>query len=146
VVGDDIVEVVADEKSGAVRMYFLDDDLRVIPVGKRKGKLALVGASPVMVDVNPDPSGLYLSGKVDPVQPAKVTVVVIDGDEVDVALCGYSPGGVVVVGVGAPVIAIFVVTGWPVVVVPAAVVVQPGVVVVKGKGKGKWKKKWKGHW
>lgn len=144
VVGDDIVEVVADKNSGQVRMYFLDDDLKVIPIGKRKGKIGMVGASPVIIDVNPDPSGLYLVGKVPVViQPSKITIEVVDGDEVDVAVCGYVPGGVIVVGPAAPVIAIFIVTGWPVVVVPTPVVVQPGVVVVKGKGKGKWK--WKGH-
>lgn len=143
VVGDDIVEVVADKNSGNVRMYFLDDDLKVVPVGKRKGKLGFVGASPVVIDVTPDPGGLYLVGKVVvPVQPVKVTVVVIDGDEVDVAVCGYTPGSVIVVGPAAPVIGVFIVTGWPVVVVPTPVVVQPGVVFVKGKGKGKWK--WKG--
>jgi hypothetical protein len=151
VVGDDIVEVVADKGSGAVRVYFLDDDLKVIPIGKRKGKLGFVGASPVVVDVTPDPGGLYLVGKVDiSIQPVKITVVVIDGDEVDVALCGYVPGGVIVVGPAAPVIGVFIVTSWPVVVVPGVVVVQPGVivqpgvVVVTGKGKGKGKWKWKG--
>lgn len=140
VVGDDIVEVVADKSSGAVRVYVLDDDLKVIPVGKRKGKLGFVGASAAVVDVSPDPSGLYLVGTAPvTIQPAKMTIVVVDGDEVDVAIWGYVPGGVVVVGPQAPVIAVFIVTAWPVVVVPA--VVQPGVVVVKGKGKGKWKGK-----
>lgn len=140
VVGDDVVEVVADKDSGAVRMYFLDDDLKVVPAGKKKGKLALVGASPVVIDLGPDPGGIYLVGKVPvKVVPVKITVVVVDGDEVDVALCGYSPGGVIVVGPAAPVIAVFIVTGWP-----AVVVVQPGTVVIhKGKGKGKGKGKWK---
>lgn len=136
VVGDDVVEVVAD-KSGAARMYFLDDDLKVVPAGKKKGKLAFVGASPVVVELDPDPSGVFLVAKAPvKVEPVKITVVVTDGDEVDVALCGYAPGGVIVVGPAAPVIAVFVVTAWPV------VVVQPGVVVIrkgKGKGKGKWK-------
>jgi hypothetical protein len=141
VVGDDVVEVVADKKSGAVRMYFLNDDLEVIPAGKKSGQIGLVGASPVVVDLTPDPGGIYLVGKVPVVvDPVKVTVTVVDGDEVDTALCGYSPGGVIVVGLAAPVVAVFVVTGWP-----AVVVVQPGVVVVhKGKGKGKGKWKWKG--
>lgn len=146
VVGDDVVEVVADKGSGAVRMYFLDDDLKVVPAGKKKGKLALVGATPVVVDLAPDPGGIYLAGKV-PVQvdPVKITIEVVDGDEVDVALCGYVPGGVIVVGPAAPVIAVFIVTGWPVVVIPTPVVVQPGVVVIH-KGKGKGKGKWKGWW
>lgn len=143
VVGDDIVEVVADKGSGNVRMYFLDDDLKVIPIGKRKGKLAFAGGSPVVIDVTPDPGGLYLAGKVPvTIQPQKITVVVVDGDEIDVAVCGYVPGGVIIVGPAAPVIGVFIVTGWPVVVVQTPVIVQPGVVVLKGKGKGKWK--WKG--
>lgn len=147
VVGDDVVEVVADKDSGAVRMYFLDDDLKVVPVGKKQGKIGFVGASPVMVDLTPDPSNVYLVGKVPiKIQPVKITVVVIDGDEVDVALCGYHPGGVIIVGPAAPVIAVFIVTGWPVVVVPVPVIVQPGVVIHHGKGKGKGKWKWKGKW
>jgi hypothetical protein len=149
VVGDDIVEVVADKDSGAVRMYFLDDDLKVVPIGKRKGKIGFVGAAPVVVDLAPDPGGVYLVGKVGvKVDPVKITVVVIDGDEVDVALCHWAPGAVIVVGPAAPVIPVFIVTGWPIVVVGApAVIVQPGVVIHqkgKGKGKGKFKVKGKG--
>jgi len=144
VVGDDIVEVVADKDSGMVRMYVLDDDLKVIPVGKRKGKLAFGGPSSEVIVLGPDPSGMYLHGKaIAKVQPVKITVVVIDGDEVDVALCHYAPGGVIVVGAAAPVLVVFVVTGWQVVVLPTPIFVQPGIIVKKGKGKGKWKGKWK---
>jgi hypothetical protein len=55
------------------------------------------------------------------------------------AACAYlpssQPGGIIVVGVAAPVLPVFIVVGWPVVVVPAPVVVKPGVIVVhKGKG------------
>jgi hypothetical protein len=147
VVGDDIVEVVADKDSGAVRMYMLDDDLKPIPVGKRKGKLAFGGAAPEIVELNPDPGGMFLAGKcVGKVQPVKITIEVIDGDEIDVAIYHYVPGGIIVVGPAAPVVAVFIVTGWTVVVVPTPVIVQPGVIVVhKGKGKGKFKIKHK-HW
>ncbi|MEZ4300475.1 MAG: hypothetical protein R3B70_36355 [Polyangiaceae bacterium] len=142
VVGDDIVEVAADKDSGAVRMYILDDDLKPIPVGKRKGKLGLAGTQAEVVELSAEPNGMYLTGKAAvKANPAKVTVVVIDGDEVDVAICHYVPGAVIVVGPAAPVVAVFVVTGWPVVVVPGVVVVQPGVIVKKGKGKGKFKVK-----
>jgi hypothetical protein len=142
VVGDDLVEVVGDKNSGTVRMYFLDDDLKVIPIGKRRAKLAMVGASPAVIDVDPDPSGMYLTGKAAAsVQPVKATVAVIDGDEVDVAICGYVPGGVVVIGPDVPVLGVFVVVGWA-----PVVVVQPGVVVMKGKGKGKGKGKHKWKW
>lgn len=140
IVGDDIVEVVADKDSGAVRMYVLDDDLKPVPVGKRKGKLAFGGAVPEIVTLDADPGGMYLSGKcVGKAPPSKITIEIIDGDEIDVALCHYVPGGVIVVGPGAPVIAVFIVTGWTVVVVPTPVIVQPGIVVHKGKGKGKFK-------
>lgn len=141
VVGDDIVEVVADKDSGAVRMYVLNDDLKPVPVGKRKGKLAFASSAPEVIVMSPDPSGMFLSGKcVGKIPPWKVTIEVVDGDEIDVAVCQYVPGGVIVVGPAAPVFPVFIVTGWPVVVVPVPVVVQPGVVVVhKGKGKGKFK-------
>jgi hypothetical protein len=136
VVGDDVVELVADKGTGAVRMYVLDDDLKVIPVGKRKAKIAFVNEASDVVELSAHPSGLYLVGSAGvKINPVKITIVVIDGDEIDVALCHYLPGGVIVVGPAAPVLVVFVVTSWQVVVVTPT----PIIVHHKGKGKGKWK-------
>lgn len=141
VVGDDVVEIVADKSSGQVRMYVLDDDLKVVPVGKRKGKVAFVSDTPEVVELAADPSGTYLAGvAVLKSNPIKITVVVVDGDETDVALCHYQPGGVIIVGPMAPVFVVFVVTNWQVVVVPTPVII-PHYGKGKGKGKGKWKGK-----
>jgi len=146
VVGDDVIEVVADAKSGETRVYVLDDDFKPIAVGKRKVKIAVVGSAPEAVELQAEPQGLYFTGKLAVVKtnPHKLTVV-LHGErspEPVVVLVGYHPGTVVVVGPGAPTVGLFVAVGWA----PAVVVVDPTpnvVVVGKGKGKGRWG--WKGH-
>jgi hypothetical protein len=145
VVGDDVVEIVADAKTGESRVYVLDADFKPIPVGKRKVKIAVVGEAPEAIELQPEPEGLYFTGKLAVVKtnPHRLTVV-LHGESAPapvVVLCGYHPGTVVVVGHGAPVVGLFVAVGWaPVVVVDPT----PAVIVVgKGKGKGKWG--WKGH-
>lgn len=148
VAGDDVIEVVADAKSGETRVYVLDDDFKPIPVGKRKVKIAVVGSAPETVELQAEPKGLYFTGKLAVVKtnPHKVTVV-LHGESSPqpvVVLCHHRPGRVVVVGHGAPVVGLFVATTWaPVVVVNPT----PAVIVVgKGKGKGKWGwKKGRGH-
>jgi hypothetical protein len=148
VVGDDVIEVVADVKTGETRVYVLDDDFKPIPVGKRKVKIAVVASAPETVELAAEPQGLYFTGKLAVVKtnPHKLTVV-LHGERSPqpiVVLCGYHPGRVVVVGPSAPTVGLFVAVGWA----PAAVVVvnpTPNVVVVgKGKGKGKGKWGWKG--
>ncbi|EYF04278.1 hypothetical protein [Chondromyces apiculatus] len=147
VVGEDTLELVADEKSGAVRVYLLDDNLAVAKPGDRKLKikLALNGDGAEVVELAPNPEGVYFEGKLNAkLKPKKITVVVVDGDVVHTAICGHHPGQVIVIGVGAPVIAIFINTvKWHVHGAPVVVVNQPGpVIVIKGKGKGKGKGKW----
>lgn len=142
VVGDDIVEIVADKATGQVRVYVLDDDLKPIPVGKRKVKLAAVASSPEVVELQAEPKGLYFTGKfTGKTNPVKLTVVLYADVDVEpvVVLCGWKPATVIVVGPGAPVVLpIFVVVNWaPVVVIdnsPPVVIIHHG----KGKGKGKW--------
>lgn len=147
VVGDDVIEVVADVKSGETRVYVLDDDFKPIPVGKRKVKIAVVAGSPETIELATEPQGLYFTGKLAVVKtnPHKLTVV-LHGErspEPVVVLCGYYPGRVVVVGPSAPTVGLFVAVGWA----PAVVVVNPVPnVVVIGKGKGKFKGKGKGRW
>jgi hypothetical protein len=142
VVGSDVLEIVADKSTGQVRVYVLDDDLKVVSVGKRKVKLAAVASSPDFVELQPDPKGFFFTGKFSgKSNPVKLTVVLYEEDHPEpvVVLCGWKPTKVIVVGPGAPVVMpIFVVVNWaPVVVVdqgPPVIIINHG----KGKGKGKF--------
>ncbi len=144
VAGDDLLEIVADEKSGETRVYILDDDFKPMPVGKHKVKLGVVAGSPEAVELSAEPKGMFFTGKLKiKSNPSKLTVVFYDEDEIEpvVVLCHWHPGTVIVVG-GGPVVVmpLFVAVAWT----PVVVVGAPPVIVVghKGKGKGKWK--WKG--
>jgi hypothetical protein len=138
VVGDDIIEIVAGKKSGAVRVYLLDADLKPIPMGSRKIKLAFAGPKGAeTIELSPDPEGAYAVGKMSlVVNPVKITVAVTYHDHTEVVLCGHYPGKVIVVGSGAPVIIILVNVSWDVDVV----ISRPPVIIMHGKGKGKWHK------
>lgn len=128
VVGDDIVEVIADKASGQVRVYVLDPDLKPIPVGDRKIKLAFAGPSSELVELSPAPDGLYAVGTVITKEnPVKLTVVVAHPTHADVVLVGYRPGMHVVVGPSAPSLNVIVATTWN---VGVKVKTTPGVVVV----------------
>lgn len=143
VVGDDVVEIVADKSSGAVRVYVLDADFKPAKIGERKITVGFVSAKgPETIVLAPDPGGLYFVGKANVVvNPTKLTVVVADHDDVHVALCGHHPGKVVVVGAAAPVVGVFVAVNWGVAVIaPTPVIVVDPHVHWHGKGKGK------GHW
>jgi hypothetical protein len=139
VVGDDIIEVVAGKTSGAVRVYLLDADLKPIPIGSRKIKLAFQNAKgSETVVLAPGPDSQYFVGKMTLIaNPVKITVVLTYHDHTHVVLCGHHPGSVIVVGPSAPVIIILVNVSWDIDVV---VVPPPPVIIVHGKGKGK------GHW
>lgn len=148
VVGDDLLEIAADAKTGETRVYVLDDDLKPMPVGKRRVKIGVVASAPEVVELSAEPQGLYFTGKINVrSNPSKLTVVLHgeDAPEPVVVLCGWQPGVIVVVGPSAPAIGLFVAVGWasPVIVVAPP---TPNVVIVgggKGKGKGKWG--WGGH-
>lgn len=128
VVGDDIVEVVADKDSGQVRVYVLDPDLKPIPVGNRTIKLGFVGASSELVVLNPAPGGLYVTGTlVAKANPTKLTVLMAHPTHTDVVVVGHRPGVHVVVGPSAPVVNVVVATPWH---VGVKVKTNPGVVVV----------------
>jgi hypothetical protein len=127
VVGDDVVEVVADKASGEVRVYVLGPDFKPVAIGSRKVKLGLVGGSAETVVLAPGPGDLYFTGKLSSkVDPVKLTVVVTHPDHVDVVLVGHRPGARVVVGARAPSVKVLVVPSWKVDVK----VRTPGVVVV----------------
>jgi hypothetical protein len=148
VVGDDTVEIVSD-KNGKLRVYVLDADLKPAKVGSKKITIGFVSPKgPETIVLQPDPGGLYFVGKMNVVvNPTKITVAVIDHDHVDVVLCGYHPGKVIVVGAAAPVFVVVTPVVWDV----GVVVVNPKPVIIvnqphhhwkgKGKGKGKWGKR-----
>lgn len=142
VVGDDVVEVVGRRGSGDVRVYLLDDDLKPVKIEKQKIKLAVVGAATDYVVLQPHDSGDYFSAELAlKTDPTKITILIEDGDDVEVALVGYEPTEVILVGPGSPGCVIYVVDTWDIVVVhPQPVYVHRH----KGKGKGKGHgKKWK---
>jgi len=102
VVGDDRVEIVADKPSGRVRVYVLGPDLKPVAVGPRKLKLGVhaTGSSEVVI-LNPNAEGAYFEGKISlKAQPVKLTVAVTIDAKTQVALVGYHPGTVVIVGGG----------------------------------------------
>jgi hypothetical protein len=143
VVGDDVVEVVAEKSNGSLRVYLLDDDFKPVKVGEKKITIGFVSAKgPETIVLAPDAGGVYFVGKMDVVvNPVKITVAVIDHDDVHVVLCGYHPGKVIVVGAAAPTYVVLVNAGWGVTVVnPTPVIIVNDGVHWHGKGKGK------GHW
>ncbi len=151
VAGDDVLEIVADKSTGQVRVYVLNDDFKPVAVGKRKVKLGVVGGSTEIVELQVEPKGLYFTGKLaGKTDPVKLTVVLYpeNAPEPVVVLCGWQPTTVIIVGPGAPVLALFVAVSWgPIVVIDSG----PSVVIVhdyghgKGKGKGRFGKGGKVH-
>jgi hypothetical protein len=146
VVGEDVVEIVADKSSGNVRLYVLDDGLKPVKIEDRKVKVAFVSPEgPDTIVLAPDPGGLYFTGKMRVIAPPrKITVALTYRGETDVVLCGYRPGAVVMVGAAAPSFGVLVDVSWGV-AVAAPVIVVDGHHHWKGKGKGKGKGKWKGR-
>jgi hypothetical protein len=112
VVGDDTVEIVAHKPSGQVRVYILGPDFKPVVVGERKVKLAVVGSASETLVLAPEPSGFYFTGRLSLVaSPARLTVAVTKASMTRVALVGYRPGAVFVVGARAPSLNIFVGAG-----------------------------------
>ncbi|MFO0549175.1 MAG: hypothetical protein U0271_12360 [Polyangiaceae bacterium] len=141
VVNDHILEVAGRKGSGEVRVYPLDANLKPTEVDDAKIELALVKDRTEVVDLVPSQDETYYHGDFAlAADPASITVLVDDDDGPDCALVGYEPDEVLVVGVEAPVIALFIVPSFDVVVLkPAAPVVIVEDHHWKGKGKGKHK-------
>ena len=128
VVGDDLVEIVADKGTGQVRVYVLDVNYKPIAIGERTIKLGVVVNNPEIIVLTADPGGLYFVGKLSAkVDPVKLTIAVTLNNSTNVALVNYAPGAIVVVGALAPAIKILVVDArWGAVVN----VKTPGVFVI----------------
>lgn len=93
IVGKDRVEMVADKETGQVRVYILDADYAPIPIGERRVKLAVVADEPEVVELDPEPGGLYFyAGLNTRVDPVRVTVSVGLGVETHAGIFGWRPG------------------------------------------------------
>lgn len=98
VVGNDRVEIVADDESDEVRVYVLDAQGKVTPAGPRKITLGVEAESPEVIVLVPSADGLYLTGKWKAKSdPSRITVIVHQGSETHVALVGWKPGTKLVV-------------------------------------------------
>jgi hypothetical protein len=114
-IGEDRVEVVADKGgSGQVRVYFLDPEFKVIKGPDRKVKIAIVGDSPEVVILEPEPAGgLFFVGRLrTKVDPVRVTVAVTNRTVTHAAIVGWAPRTRLVVGARAPRVRLMVASGW----------------------------------
>lgn len=102
VVGDDKVEIIADDDSDEIRVYVLDASGKPTAPGDRKITLAVNGDATDVIVLVPSGDGLALvgtwKGKGD---PSRITVVVRRPAGVHVAIVGWKPGTKLVV-VGGP--------------------------------------------
>ncbi len=102
-VGDDRLEIVADDDSDEVRVYVIGGDGKAIAAGERKVTLAVVAEKSEVVVLRPSDDGAFLVGtwtlKDD---PSRVTVVLRSSGRAYVAIVGWKPGARLVVTGGAP--------------------------------------------
>jgi len=93
VVGEDKVEIVADDESDEIRVYVLDANGKPTAPGDRKITLAVNGDSNDVIVLTPSADGVFLvgawKGKGD---PSRITVVVRRPSGVHVAIVGWKPG------------------------------------------------------
>jgi len=103
VVGEDRIELVAEEGSDEVRVYVLDADLRILPPESRTLKLGFYAERPDVVVLAPATDGLYFVGKLAAaVDPLRITVALGFRGATHVALWGYRPGAHLLVTAAAP--------------------------------------------
>lgn len=113
VVGKDRVELVADAESDEVRVYLLDADFNVVPVGERTITLGFVADAPRVVALASAEGGAYFTARWGlSIDPLKVTIAVKNAGVTSVALVGYRPGVRVLVGAKAPRVKVRVKTKW----------------------------------
>ncbi|XXY51391.1 hypothetical protein WME91_09635 [Sorangium sp. So ce269] len=93
VVGEDRLEMVADEATGEVRVYVLDVHLKPVPAEGRTIKVGVVAERPEVLVLAPASAGLYFVGKLAAaVNPFRLTVALGLRGTTRVALWGYRPG------------------------------------------------------
>src|SRR5262249_45588132 len=93
VIGDERYEIVQSDATGAIRVYLLDPDLKVVAIGDRKITLGIVADTPQIVVLVPEPeAGLYARAKVNlKVDPVRITLAVRQAAAVKVAIVGWAP-------------------------------------------------------
>jgi hypothetical protein len=113
VVGEDLIEIVADDATGELRVYVLDLDGQVVAPGDRAIMIAVGGNAPEIVVLAPSSDALFFVGRLRiAVEPPRLTVVVRRAASARVAIVGWRPG-VKLVAAGGPRIKIRVKgTGW----------------------------------
>ncbi|WP_437806465.1 hypothetical protein [Sorangium sp. So ce1078] len=93
VVGEDRLEMVADETTGEVRVYVLDMNLRPVSIEGRTLKIGFLADRPEMLVLAPASAGFYFVGKLAAaVNPLKLTVALGFRGTTRVALWGHRPG------------------------------------------------------
>jgi len=101
VVGDDRLEIVADDDSDEVRVYLLDASWQPVAIVDRKITIAVGGPKPEVVVFTPAPGGVYFVGHWHVVgEPPRLTVCVKRPKLVRVAIVGWHPGVKIHVGGG----------------------------------------------
>jgi hypothetical protein len=100
VVGEDHLEVVADDDAGEVHVYLLDAEGKAIDIGDRKVTIALVADAPQVLTLTAHEGG-YLAGTWKGASdPTRVTIVVRRAGKAKVAVVGWKPGVKLVVAGG----------------------------------------------
>ncbi len=101
VVGDDRLEIVADDDSDEVRVYLLDATWKPVVVGSAKITIAVGGAAPEVIVLTPAPDGVFFVGHWHVVgDPPRLTLCVKRPGRVRVAIVGWHPGVKIHVGGG----------------------------------------------
>jgi hypothetical protein len=101
VVGDDRLEIVADDDSDEVRVYLLDPTWKPVVGGGANITIAVGGAKPEVVVLTPSADGVFFVGRWHVVgEPPRLTVCVKRPGRVRVAIVGWHPGAKIHVGGG----------------------------------------------
>jgi hypothetical protein len=106
VVGNEIVELVANATTGEVRVYLFDAQMKAVAAADHEIKLGLVTDSKAeLVALVPDPGAAFFTGKagitIDPIEVA-ISVKGKGQAEAQSVLVGFQPGVALAIGATAP--------------------------------------------
>jgi hypothetical protein len=113
VVGPDRLELVSNAPTGEVRVYVLDANYAPVAVENRHVTLGVAAERSEVVDLEPDPGGLYFAAVWGVnVDPWRLDATMRVGPSVYFGVWGYTPGLPLFVGPAAPRYAVRLATGW----------------------------------